>query len=119
MSNTPLRVLIIGGGAAGMSAACAFNSQHSERFDVTGCYFVRAFFKTSSTSLSTDKNEYGADYINDGVQGATPVYHNLNAYAMFERLSPGFAPSDVGIQMWGSKSVLETMQKPTFGAMSS
>jgi predicted NAD/FAD-binding protein len=96
MSDTPpskMRVLIIGGGAAGMSAAYAF-SQHPERFDVT-LYERSSATGGMATSLPIENDKYGADYINDGVQGASPVFHNT--YAMFEKL--GFSASDVGMQV--------------------
>ena len=87
------RVAIIGGGAAGMSAALVL-SQHPDRFTVT-------LFERSSTpggmatSVPIDPSRFGADYINDGVQGASPVFHNT--YAVFEKL--GFASSKVGMQV--------------------
>jgi predicted NAD/FAD-binding protein len=96
MSGPPspkTRVLIVGGGAAGMSAAYAF-SQHPERFDVT-LYERSSSTGGMATSLPIDKDKYGADYINDGVQGASPVFHNT--YAMFQKL--GFSASDVGMQV--------------------
>lgn len=48
-----------------------------------------------ATSISLDKSKYGADYINDGVQGASPVFYNT--YAMFDKL--GFKASPVGMQV--------------------
>ncbi|KAH0584852.1 hypothetical protein H2248_008130 [Termitomyces sp. 'cryptogamus'] len=87
------RVLIVGGGAAGMSAAFAF-SQHPELFDVT-LYERSAATGGMATSTPIDREKYGAEYINDGVQGASPVFHNT--YAMFDKL--GFSASDVGMQV--------------------
>ncbi|KAG8221447.1 hypothetical protein J3R82DRAFT_1643 [Butyriboletus roseoflavus] len=87
------RVAIIGAGAAGMSAAYAL-SLHPDRFSVT-------IFEQSSSaggmamSSPLDKSKYGADYINDGVQGASPVFYNT--YAMFDKL--GFKASPVGMQV--------------------
>ncbi|KAG6873468.1 hypothetical protein C0995_015171 [Termitomyces sp. Mi166 len=86
-------VLIVGGGAAGMSAAFAF-SQHPDLFDVV-VYERSASPGGMATSTPIDKEKYGADYINDGVQGASPVFHNT--YAMFDKL--GFSASDVGMQV--------------------
>jgi protoporphyrinogen oxidase len=92
-NHPKLRVLIVGGGAAGMSAAYAF-SQHPERFEVT-LYERSSSPGGMATSTPIDQNKYGASYINDGVQGASPVFHNT--YAMFEKL--GFSASDVGMQV--------------------
>ncbi|KAF5374498.1 hypothetical protein D9615_009112 [Tricholomella constricta] len=91
-STDKTRVLIVGGGAAGISAAYAF-SLHPDRFDVT-LYERSSSPGGMATSTPIDKDKYGADYINDGVQGASPVFHNT--YAIFERL--GFNASDVGMQ---------------------
>jgi protoporphyrinogen oxidase len=94
MSDTEkLRVLIVGAGATGMSAAYAF-SQHPER------YSVKVYERSSSpggmaTSVSIDKSKYGAEYINDGVQGASPVFHNT--FAMFDKL--GYKASEVDMQV--------------------
>ncbi|KAG6879788.1 hypothetical protein C0992_011586 [Termitomyces sp. T32_za158] len=87
------RVLIVGGGAAGMSAAFAF-SQHPDLFDVV-LYERSSSPGGMATSTSIDEEKYGADYINDGVQGASPVFYNT--YAMFDKL--GFSASDVGMQV--------------------
>ncbi|KAF9463968.1 hypothetical protein BDZ94DRAFT_582884 [Collybia nuda] len=88
-----LRVCIVGSGAAGMSAAYAF-SQHPDRFDVT-LYERSSSPGGMATSTPINQDKYGASYINDGVQGASPVFHNT--YAIFERL--GFSASDVGMQV--------------------
>ena len=76
-----------------MSAAYAL-SLHPDRFCVT------IFEQSSSaggmaTSIPLDRSKYGADYINDGVQGASPVFYNT--YAMFDKL--GFKASAVGMQV--------------------
>ncbi|KAH0828754.1 hypothetical protein J3R83DRAFT_3178 [Lanmaoa asiatica] len=93
MSPQRKRVAIVGAGAAGMSAAYAL-SLHPDRFTVT------MFEQSSSaggmaTSIPLDESKYGADYINDGVQGASPVFYNT--YAMFDKL--GFKASPVGMQV--------------------
>ncbi|KAH7922328.1 hypothetical protein BV22DRAFT_1113952 [Leucogyrophana mollusca] len=87
------RVAIVGAGAAGMSAAYAM-SLHPDRFLVT------VFEQSSSaggmaTSIPVNQSAYGATYINDGVQGASPVF--FNTYAMFDRL--GFKASPVRMQV--------------------
>ncbi|KAJ8501616.1 hypothetical protein ONZ45_g12095 [Pleurotus djamor] len=87
------RVAIVGGGAAGMSAAYAL-SLCPDKFSVT------LFERSSSaggmaTSTPIDASKYGAAYINDGVQGGSPVFGNT--YSMFEML--GCTPSEVGFQI--------------------
>ncbi|KAL0959703.1 hypothetical protein HGRIS_011398 [Hohenbuehelia grisea] len=87
------RVAIVGGGAAGMSAAYAM-SLCPDKFDVT------LFERSSSaggmaTSTPIDADKYGAAYINDGVQGGSPVFGNT--YAMFE--AAGCTPTEVGFQI--------------------
>lgn len=89
------RVLIIGAGCSGMSAAYAF-SLAPEKFDVK-VYDKAPSVGGSATSyqLPTDL-EFGAQYINDGVQGCSPVF--FNTMKMFEE-TLGFKASDVGMQI--------------------
>ncbi|KAH7889113.1 hypothetical protein F5I97DRAFT_1941780 [Phlebopus sp. FC_14] len=76
-----------------MSAAYAL-SRHPDSFSVT--VFEQASVAGGmATSIPLDKDKYGADYINDGVQGASPVFYNT--FAMFEKL--GFKTSPVGLQV--------------------
>lgn len=92
-NNEKTRILIVGAGAAGLSAAYAF-SQHPDRYDVR-VYERASIAGGMATSTPIDKGTFGADYINDGVQGASPVFHNT--FAMFEKL--GFSASDVDMQV--------------------
>ncbi|KAG6835579.1 hypothetical protein H0H93_016813 [Arthromyces matolae] len=92
-NSSKKRVLIVGGGAAGMSAALAF-SQRPDLFDVV-LYERSAMPGGMAISTPIDKEAFGADYINDGVQGASPVFYNT--YAIFKML--GFAATDVGMQV--------------------
>ncbi|KAJ3561360.1 hypothetical protein NP233_g10242 [Leucocoprinus birnbaumii] len=91
--SSKTRVLIVGGGACGMSAAYAF-SQHPDKFDAT-LYERSANAGGMATSAPINRDKYGAEYINDGVQGASPVFYNT--YALFDKL--GFKASDVGMQV--------------------
>ncbi|KAF9450049.1 FAD/NAD(P)-binding domain-containing protein [Macrolepiota fuliginosa MF-IS2] len=86
-------ILIVGGGACGMSAAYAL-SQHPDQFNVT-LYERSATVGGMATSTPISREKYGADFINDGVQGASPVFYNT--YALFDRL--GFKASDVDMQV--------------------
>ena len=76
-----------------MSAAYAL-SKSPEKFDVT-LYERSAVPGGMATSVDIDESKYGASYINDGVQGASPVFYNT--YAMFDVL--GFEASKVGMQV--------------------
>lgn len=89
------RVLVVGAGCAGMSAAYAF-SLSPDKFDVK-VYDKAPSVGGSATSyqLPADK-DFGAQYINDGVQGASPVF--FNTFKMFEE-TLGFKASDVGMQI--------------------
>ena len=91
-TNNRKRVCIVGAGASGMSAAYAL-SRHPERYEVT------VFEKEScaggmATSIGIDDRKFGADYINDGVQGCSPAF--ANTMRMFRML--GFEPTEVGMQ---------------------
>lgn len=93
------RVLVVGAGCSGMAAAYAF-SLAPEKFRVTVCDKVQNV-GGSATSYelpngSPKHPDFGAEYINDGVQGASPVFHNT--MKMFEK-ELGFRASDVGMQI--------------------
>lgn len=64
-------VVIIGAGAAGMSCAATL-AQHPDKFKVTvlergNCCGGQA------TSIPLDENKFGASWMNNGVQGGSPV----------------------------------------------
>ncbi|KAL8293062.1 hypothetical protein RQP46_000756 [Phenoliferia psychrophenolica] len=86
------RIAVIGGGASGMSAAYAL-SLSPDKFEVV--LLERSTYAGGmASSFEIDAEKYGASYINDGVQGASPVF--ANTFTMFERL--GFFSSEVGMQ---------------------
>jgi len=66
----PRRVLIVGAGAAGL--ACAWSlSRFPDKFE------VHVWEKEKQAGgVSTSEDVGGGDWINDGVQGAAPSYHN-------------------------------------------
>ncbi|KAF9500731.1 FAD/NAD(P)-binding domain-containing protein [Pleurotus eryngii] len=104
------RVAIVGGGAAGMSAAYALSL-------CPGKFEVVLFERSSSpggmaTSIPINAKKYGASYINDGVQGGSPVFGNT--YSMFEKL--GCTPSDVGFQISFGREVGEDYWSNVFPA---
>ncbi|KAF3353299.1 Cutinase [Verticillium dahliae VDG1] len=75
------RVLIVGAGAAGMSAAHHL-SQHRDRFDVTLIDAVD-YCGGQAFSIPLDKERYGASWCNQGVQGGSYIFHHT--FTMFNR----------------------------------
>ncbi|KAK4046052.1 hypothetical protein OIV83_006398 [Microbotryomycetes sp. JL201] len=93
MTQQRKRVAIVGAGSAGMSAAYAL-SLSPDKFDVV-LYERSANCGGMATSTDIDAARHGASYINDGVQGASPVFYNT--FKVFEEL--GFGSSEVGMQI--------------------
>lgn len=94
-SNFQQNVLIIGAGCSGMAAAYSLSLQ-PHQFSVT-LYDKSHTLGGSATSYELNDNQlFGADFINDGVQGASPVFYNT--LSMFESIL-GFKASDVGMQI--------------------
>ncbi|KZT08371.1 FAD/NAD-P-binding domain-containing protein [Laetiporus sulphureus 93-53] len=89
----PKRVCIVGAGASGMSAAYAL-SRHPEKYQVT-VYDKQSVTGGMASSINIDADKYGAAYINDGVQGCSPVF--ANTLRMFRML--GFESTEVGMQI--------------------
>ncbi|GAB00056.1 uncharacterized protein L969DRAFT_90947 [Mixia osmundae IAM 14324] len=101
------RIIIVGAGASGMSTAYAL-SLSPQKFDVT-VYEMSSNAGGMATSYDLSKSmsgksadahaqateKYGSDYINDGVQGASPQFYNT--FKMFNTL--GFTTSEVGMQI--------------------
>lgn len=87
------RVAVIGAGASGMSAAYAL-SLHPDMFSVV--LFERSgSCGGMATSSPIEMAKFQASYINDGVQGGSPQFHNT--FGMFEKL--GHHGSEVGFQI--------------------
>ncbi|KAI0930237.1 hypothetical protein AcW1_010365 [Taiwanofungus camphoratus] len=89
----PKRVCIVGAGASGMSVAYAL-SRHPDKYLVT-VYDKEIVAGGMATSIDIDASKYGATYINDGVQGCSPVF--ANTLRMFRML--GFEATEVGMQI--------------------
>ncbi|CCM00268.1 uncharacterized protein FIBRA_02298 [Fibroporia radiculosa] len=89
----PKRICIVGAGASGMSAAYAL-SRHPDRYEVT-IYDKQNTTGGMATSVDIDVDKYGASYINDGVQGCSPVF--ANTIRMFRML--GFEATEVEMQI--------------------
>ncbi|GBE81398.1 hypothetical protein SCP_0311270 [Sparassis crispa] len=93
MTPLPERVCIVGAGATGMSAAYTLSLQPDkyrvtefDREDATG---------GMATSIDIDADKAGAPYINDGIQGCSPVF--ANSMRMFRML--GFETTKIGMQV--------------------
>ncbi|KAG8988398.1 hypothetical protein FRB90_002762 [Tulasnella sp. 427] len=68
------RILVVGAGAAGMSCANQL-AQHPDRFKVT---LVEAtdYCGGQAFSIPVDKERHGAEWINQGVQGGSHIFHH-------------------------------------------
>lgn len=71
----PKRVAIIGAGCAGLSSAYAFSRSPSEFSAVVYDKAPNVGGSATSYQLPED-GDLGAEYINDGVQGASPAFFN-------------------------------------------
>lgn len=64
-------VVIVGAGAAGMSCAATL-AQHPDKFKVT-VIERGSVCGGQATSISLDEQQFGASWMNNGVQGGSPV----------------------------------------------
>lgn len=86
-------VVIIGAGAAGMSCAATL-AQHPDRFKVT---IIERMSVTGgqATSIHLEKDKYGTDWMNNGVQGGSPIFkHTFNYFKKY-----GHKPQEVKLQV--------------------
>ncbi|KAI9796826.1 MAG: hypothetical protein M1833_005969 [Piccolia ochrophora] len=93
VGNGKKHVVIIGAGAAGMSCAASL-AQHPDQFKVT---ILERMSVTGgqATSISLDKNKYGTSWMNDGVQGGSPIFRHTFKY--FRQY--GHEPQEVKLQV--------------------
>ncbi|KAG5979811.1 hypothetical protein E4U54_006872, partial [Claviceps lovelessii] len=66
---SPRRVVIIGGGAAGMSCAATL-ARHPDKFKVT-ILEKNEVVGGQASSIQIDDDKYGASWMNNGVQGGS------------------------------------------------
>ncbi|KAM5353766.1 hypothetical protein ACJ41O_000416 [Fusarium nematophilum] len=86
-------VVVVGAGAAGMSCAATL-ANHPDKFKVTvleACDVVGG----QATSIPLDKEKYGAEWMNNGVQGGSPIFkHTFNFFSQH-----GQPPEEVELQV--------------------
>jgi NAD(P)-binding Rossmann-like domain len=87
------RILIVGGGAAGMSCAATL-SNHPSQFTIT-LIEREQVVGGQATSASLDSERYGADFLNDGVQGGSEIF--AHTFRFFRQM--GYEPSPVDLQI--------------------
>ncbi|KAF2421798.1 FAD/NAD(P)-binding domain-containing protein [Tothia fuscella] len=102
------RVLVVGAGAAGMS--CAYQlSAHPDKFDVT-LVDTNDFCGGQAFSIPIDKEKFGASWLNQGVQGGSPIFHHT--MTMFAR--QGFYADPLKLQVsFGKDDTFWTNVFPT------
>lgn len=80
-------VVIVGAGAAGMSCAATL-AQHPDKFKVT--VLERGpVCGGQATSIPLDSNKFGAAWMNNGVQGGSPVGNSASSGSCVDSVRPG------------------------------
>ncbi|KJZ73360.1 hypothetical protein HIM_07154 [Hirsutella minnesotensis 3608] len=89
----PKHVVIVGGGAAGMSCAATL-ANHPDQFRVT--LLEKAdVVGGQATSIPLDEQRYGAPWMNNGVQGGSQIFkHTFNFFRQ-----QGYPPQEVQLQV--------------------
>ncbi|KAF2270868.1 FAD/NAD(P)-binding domain-containing protein [Lojkania enalia] len=105
---TRKRVLVVGAGAAGMS--CTHHlAQHPDKFDVTLIDAVD-YCGGQAFSIPLDRERHGADWLNQGVQGGSYIFHHT--MTMFAR--QGYHADPVKLQVsFGKDELFWTNVFPT------
>ncbi|RYO13612.1 hypothetical protein AA0113_g10215 [Alternaria arborescens] len=106
--NGKKKVLVVGAGAAGMSAAHHL-SEHPDKFDVTLIDAVD-YCGGQAFSIGVDKERHGADWLNQGVQGGSYIFHHT--MTMFARQGHHADPVDLQVS-FGKDDIFWTNVFPT------
>ena len=93
LRNGKKHVVIVGAGAAGMACAATL-AQHPDKFKVT---VIERMSVTGgqATSIAIDKEKYGTNWLNDGVQGGSPIFRHT--FKFFKQY--GHDPQEVKLQV--------------------
>ncbi|KAJ3877342.1 FAD/NAD(P)-binding domain-containing protein [Lentinula edodes] len=107
-NGRPKRVLVVGAGAAGMACADTL-AQHPDRFHVT---VVEAQSNCGGQmfSIPIDQKEFGASWLNQGVQGGSHIYHHT--FYVFKKLNHHPRPVDLQVS-FGKGNTFWTNVYPT------
>ncbi|KIK64063.1 hypothetical protein GYMLUDRAFT_40296 [Collybiopsis luxurians FD-317 M1] len=107
-NGKPMRVLIVGAGASGMACADVL-AQHPDRFHVT-LVDPHSHCGGQMFSIPIESQNFGADWLNQGVQGGSHIYrHTLH---MFKKLN--YEPQPVDLQVsFGKGDTFWTNVYPT------
>ncbi|GAA5966780.1 hypothetical protein JCM8115_002814 [Rhodotorula mucilaginosa] len=92
-SRTPKRVLVVGAGAAGMSCAEQL-SKHPDRFEVT-LVEAQDYCGGQAFSIDIDEKQFGASWMNQGVQGGSYIYHHT--FHMFKERNTEAKPVELQV----------------------
>ncbi|KAI9147922.1 hypothetical protein HJFPF1_11740 [Paramyrothecium foliicola] len=91
--NSKKHAVVVGGGAAGMSCAATL-ANHPEKFQVT-ILERKEIVGAQATSIPLDKERHGAAWMNNGVQGGSPIFkHTYNFFNQY-----GHAPQEAQLQV--------------------
>lgn len=110
LNNDKKNVVIIGAGAAGMvyniilhrskrelisiQSCAATLAQHPDKFKVT-IIERSSVCGGQATSISLDKEKYGTSWLNNGVQGGSPIFkHTFNFFRRY-----GHEPQEIKLQV--------------------
>ena len=90
---TKKRVLVVGAGSAGMCCADQL-IEKSDEFDVTLIDSINRC-GGQAFSIGIDEKKYGSNWLNQGVQGGSPIFHHT--FRMFQR--QGYQVTPVKLQI--------------------